>query len=163
MRQIRTDGLLDEIDLENLDVNQEEEEALEDEEDDDEENGNIADDDGDSDSQEEMDDFSDDESDAEGEYASWNRVLRRRPHRLRYGTPNILYRSDAEREFDIPRPLNIPPSRARRQLDARLAFHSKQAKADKQNAELNLGNAEAENAEHKKNLNSFVTDEDDDY
>jgi hypothetical protein len=58
-----------------------------------------------------------------------------------------------------PPPLNIPPSRARRQLAARLALHSKQ------NAEQNVENVEVEKAEkveHRKNLNPFAADEDDD-
>jgi hypothetical protein len=54
-----------------------------------------------------------------------------------------------------PPPLNIPPSRARRQLAARLALHSNQ------NAEANLETSEAEK-EHRKNLNPFATEEDDD-
>jgi hypothetical protein len=53
--------------------------------------------------------------------------------------------------------LNIPPSRARRQLAARLALHSKQ------NSEINTENGDdAEKAEHPENLNPFATDEDDD-
>jgi hypothetical protein len=54
-----------------------------------------------------------------------------------------------------PPPLNIPPSRARRQFAAHLA-------EAKQNAELILGNAEAEKTELRKILNPFATDEDDD-
>lgn len=53
--------------------------------------------------------------------------------------------------------MNIPPSRARRQLAARLALHSKQ------NAESANSNGDRiEEAEHQKNLNPFATDEDDD-
>jgi hypothetical protein len=53
--------------------------------------------------------------------------------------------------------LNIPPSRARRQLAARLALHSKQ------NSEMGTQNGEkVEGEEHRKNLNPFATEEDDD-
>lgn len=59
-----------------------------------------------------------------------------------------------------PPPLIIPPSRARRQLAARLALHSKQ------NAEkalsANGSEPQAENADPRKNLNPFATEEDDD-
>ncbi|TVY86628.1 hypothetical protein LAWI1_G006914, partial [Lachnellula willkommii] len=55
-----------------------------------------------------------------------------------------------------PPPLNIPPSRARRQLAARLALHSKQ------NAENVAENGELSEKQHRKNLNPFAADEDDD-
>lgn len=51
--------------------------------------------------------------------------------------------------------MNITPSRARRQLAARLALH-------KHNAENNENGNKSEQAEHQKNLNPFATDEDDD-
>jgi len=54
--------------------------------------------------------------------------------------------------------LNIPPSRARRQLAARLALHSKQNQSDPATSGENGDKAE----EHRKNLNPFATDEDDD-
>ncbi|KAK0107929.1 hypothetical protein ONS96_003715 [Cadophora gregata f. sp. sojae] len=58
-----------------------------------------------------------------------------------------------------PPPLAIPPSRARRQLAARLALHSKQ---NAENAVSPNGQQRAEEAEHQKNLNPFAADEDDD-
>jgi hypothetical protein len=51
--------------------------------------------------------------------------------------------------------LNITPSRARRQLAARLALH-------KHNAENNENGNKQEEVEHQKNLNPFATEEDDD-
>ncbi|KAL2069897.1 hypothetical protein VTL71DRAFT_14576 [Oculimacula yallundae] len=56
-----------------------------------------------------------------------------------------------------PPPLALP-SRARRQLAARLALHSKQ---NAQNAISSNGGERAEEAEHQKNLNPFAAEEDD--
>ncbi|CZS96365.1 related to extragenic suppressor of kinetochore protein 1 [Rhynchosporium graminicola] len=57
-----------------------------------------------------------------------------------------------------PPPLALP-SRARRQLAARLALHSKQ---NEQSAISPTGDERAEEAEHQKNLNPFAAEEDDD-
>lgn len=57
--------------------------------------------------------------------------------------------------------MNIPPSRARRQLAARLALHSKQNQSDSTTTTSSENGDKAEQ-QHRKNPNPFATEEDDD-
>lgn len=59
-----------------------------------------------------------------------------------------------------PPPLSIPPSRARRQLAARLALHSKQNTEGALSS--NGSESETQKLENRKLVNPFATEEDDD-